>query len=74
MLPKQKNVAVYLRDSNISDRESYIFDCYVDTLEQLTTVIDEKSINLEHSYNELIYSAWAIGFLGVITILTEVIK
>ncbi|HGS4561392.1 TPA: hypothetical protein ACMDRZ_003653 [Vibrio cholerae] len=74
VLPKQGNVAVYLRDSNTSERDAYIFDCYVDTLKQLTKVIDDKSINLEHSYDELIYSAWAIGFLGVITILTEVLK
>ncbi len=74
VLPKQENVAVYLRDSNACQRDAYIFDCYVDTLKQLTKVIDEKSINLEHSYDELIYSAWAIGFLGVITILTEVLK
>ncbi|EHH2484569.1 hypothetical protein J7X22_004685 [Vibrio parahaemolyticus] len=74
VLPKQENVAVYLRDSSKEERESYIFDCYVHTLKQLTEVIDEKSINLEHSYTELICSAWAIGFLGTITIAIEVIK
>ncbi|MBF4377435.1 hypothetical protein, partial [Vibrio anguillarum] len=53
VLPKQENVAVYLRDSSACERDAYIFDCYVDTLKQLTKVIDEKSINLEHSYDEL---------------------
>ncbi|OCH13415.1 hypothetical protein A6E09_18690 [Aliivibrio fischeri] len=74
VLPKSSAAILYIKNSDDEERTSYIFDSYINTLEKLSIVIDDKSINLEHAYNELIYSAWALGILGFITIIIEVTK
>ncbi|ENM5736087.1 hypothetical protein DU972_003722 [Vibrio mimicus] len=74
VLPKSKLAADYILKSTEDKRSEYIFECYVGTLSQLSDVIDKKSINLEHAYNELTYSAWALGFLGVLTVIMEIVK
>jgi hypothetical protein len=46
----------------------------VDTLEQLATVIDEKSRNLELAYQELALSAWGLACAASITAFVEITK
>ncbi|PSV44052.1 hypothetical protein [Photobacterium indicum] len=73
VLPKSGAAAMYIQESTEQKRCEYIFECYVGTLSQLSEVIDNKSINLEHAYDELTYSAWALGILGIVTIGMEII-
>jgi hypothetical protein len=74
ILPKSREAAEYIKESDEEDRNEYIFNCHVDTLDELASVIDEKSKNLEYSYSELTLGAWAIGFLALITIIMEIVK
>jgi hypothetical protein len=74
VLPKSKKVTDYMESSTETECYKYIFECYVDTLPLLSAQIDLKSINLAHAYDELTYSAWALGILGFLTIMIEVTK
>ncbi|MGL4714044.1 MAG: hypothetical protein ACRCWP_16265 [Shewanella sp.] len=74
ILPKSKEAADYINQSDESERVEYIFNCYVDTLQALSKAIDEKSVNLTHAYEELTISAWGLVLLGVITITIEITK
>jgi len=74
ILPKSQAAADYIKLSEDNDREEYIFNCYVGTLKELSEVIDEKSVNLTHAYEELTISAWGLGLLGLITIVMEMSK
>ncbi|MEC6798169.1 hypothetical protein VXS03_13990 [Photobacterium sp. S4TG1] len=74
ILPKNRVAINYIRDADKDTSNEYVFNCYIDTLEALASVIDEKSQNLVHSYNELTLGAWAIGILALITIIMEIVK
>ncbi|WP_028111692.1 hypothetical protein [Ferrimonas kyonanensis] len=50
ILPKSQEAADYIKLSDESDRVEYIYNCYVGTIEQLSDVIDEKSVNLTYAY------------------------
>lgn len=74
ILPKSRASADYIMKSSEEESLDYVYGCYVSTLELLSDVIDEKSINLTHSYEELTLSAWFLGLLGLITIFMEIAK
>jgi hypothetical protein len=76
VLPKSREVAVYLKDINVNDtdREEFILNCHVDTIEQLKKTIDEKSINIEHAHEELTFSAWGVALLAILTVIIEATK
>jgi hypothetical protein len=71
VLPRSKEVSDYLLQVDDTDRENYIINCYIHTVEELSNAIEQKSINLEHSYNELILSAWLFIIFNFILMIME---
>lgn len=74
ILPKSAGAASYIKAVTKEAREDYIYNCYVDTLGELSNVIDEKSVNLTYAYEELTYSATALGLLALVSIIMEIFQ
>lgn len=55
---KSRENAEYIFNSSEPDAVEQIFDCYVNTTEELSEVIDRKAVKIEHAYNELAMSGW----------------
>ena len=71
---KSRKNADYLLKAEPDDAFIQMFDCYVDATQELHSVIDKKSINLEHAYDELILGAsLAVGFM-FLSVIMEVFK
>jgi hypothetical protein len=51
-----------------SAHQQHLYNCYIDTLEKLKSAIDEKSKPLDFAYEEMVYAAWALSLLAVISI------
>ena len=73
-LPCSKDASLYIKESDETERNEFLFDCYVDTTQNLYDAIDEKSHNLKLAYNEIVLSAWFAGALSFISIINKVIK
>ena len=74
VLPRSRLAAEYLAAVDAETHSKYLYSCYVDTLELLAKVIDEKSRNLELAYQELAISAWALAIAASLTIYVEIAK
>lgn len=71
-MPKSRSTAEYLSAVDEDAKQQHIYNCYIDTLEELAISLDEKSINLELAYNELVISAWMLGIAAALFIATEI--
>lgn len=74
VLPRSRVAMEYLAAVDADSQSTYLYNCYVDTLECLAKVIDEKSKNLELAYQELSISAWGLAVAASLTMLMEIIK
>ncbi|WP_230697865.1 MULTISPECIES: hypothetical protein [Stutzerimonas] len=74
VLPRSRLAAEYLAAVDAETYSTYLYNCYVDTLEQLAKVIDEKSKNLELAYQELAISAWGLAVAASLTVIMEIAK
>ncbi|WP_347505478.1 hypothetical protein [Pseudomonas anguilliseptica] len=74
VLPRSRLAAEYLAAVDAETHSTYLYNCYVDTVEQLAKVIDEKSKNLELAYQELAISAWGLAVAASLTIYMEIAK
>lgn len=73
VMPKSREAAEYIKAVEPKVRDEYIYQCYTDTLDKLSETIDQKSVNIEHAYDELSIAAWLLGLLGAITIIKEIV-
>lgn len=73
-MPSSKNVSDYFTENDEATNTKFIVESYTETIAKVWALIDTKSVNLEHSQNELTLSAWLAGALAIITIMIEVIK
>jgi len=72
---KDKENADYLLNADLKDAFEQMFSCYVDATQELDTVIDDKSKNLELAYEELFIGAgWVIGFILLTIIIRAKLK
>ncbi|HCG0885751.1 TPA: hypothetical protein NJH56_001534 [Pseudomonas aeruginosa] len=74
VLPRSRAAVEYLAAVDADSQSRYLYNCYVDTLEHLAKVIDEKSKNLELAYQELSISAWGLAVAASITAFVEITK
>ena len=74
VLPRSKAVSDYMLQVDDDDREEYITNCYIYTLEELASAIQDKAKNLEHSYNELVFSACFFFLFTIILAIMEFTK
>lgn len=74
VLPKSRESAEYLKASSEDEAFSYLFNCYVDTLEKVKKEIDQKSTYLEIAYQEVVISAWCLALVAAITVCMEIAK
>lgn len=74
VLPRSRITAEYLAAVDRDLQDSYVYTCYVDTLEKLAAAIDEKSRSLELAYQELAISAWGLAGVASITAFVEIAK
>ncbi len=74
VLPRSRAAAEYLAAVDSDSQYTYIYNCYIDTLERLAEVIEEKSRNIELAYQELSISAWGLAFSAVLTMIMEITK
>lgn len=74
VLPRSRETAEYLSAVDEETALRHIYNCYVDTLEKLSSEINVKSRNLELAYDELSMSAWCLGFIAILTICMEIAK
>ncbi|GAL28578.1 hypothetical protein JCM19239_5761 [Vibrio variabilis] len=72
-MPKSRETAEYIKAVEPKVRDEHIYQCYTDTLDKLSETIDQKSVNIEHAYDELSIAAWLLGLLGAITIIKEIV-
>ncbi|KRP84219.1 MULTISPECIES: hypothetical protein [Pseudomonas] len=70
-LPYSRQTIEWLKDADSSDHQQHVYNCYIGTLEKLKSAIDEKSKPLDFAYNEMVYAAWALSLLAVISITKE---
>jgi hypothetical protein len=73
-MPNNKDAAQYLKDVDGDDASSYIFKCYVDTIDALSKDIKTKADKLKIAYSDLILSAWCLSIVATVTIILEVQK
>ena len=73
-MPKSPPTADWLKVVSEDQQNEYIFNCYRATLSALTKAIDEKSMALEHAYNEIVISAWMLGITAAVYIAMELAK
>lgn len=74
VLPRSRAAVEYLSAVDVDSQSTYLYNCYVDTLECLSKVIDEKSRNLELAYQELSMSAWGLAVAALLTMFVEIAK
>lgn len=74
VLPRNRATAKYLSEVDEDAALKHIYNCYVDTLEDLYDKINQKSRNLELAYDEITISAWCLGFVAILISLMEVMK
>lgn len=74
VLPRSRTAAEYLCEVDEDSQSIYLYNCYVDTLERLATVINQKSRNLELAYQELSIGAWGLALTAALTMLMEMQK
>ena len=74
VLPHSRVAAEYLTTVDAETQSTYLYDCYIGTLEQLAKVINEKSKNLEFAYQELVISAWGLAIAASLSIYMEIAK
>jgi hypothetical protein len=72
MAAKSKKNADYLLNAEPKDAFEQMFSCYVDATQELDLVIEKKSINLEHAYDELLLGASLVVVFILLTITMEV--
>ena len=70
---KSKENAEYIFSASEQDVLEHIYDCYVNPIEELEHVINDKARNLELAYNELSISAWLIAVFSILIILKELL-
>ncbi len=71
---KSRENADYFLKAEPDDSFKQMFDCYVDATQELHSVIDKKSINLEHAYGELILGASSVVGFIILSVIMEVFK
>lgn len=69
---KSRENADYLLNAEAKDAFEQMFACYVDATQELHSVIEKKSINLEHAYDELILGASSVVVFIFLTVIMEV--
>ncbi|WP_308723945.1 hypothetical protein [Metapseudomonas otitidis] len=74
ILPKSRIALEYLSAIDEEEQDKYIYNCYVDTLDVLAGVIDEKAKNLELAYQELAIGAWLLAASLVYFAVLEIVK
>lgn len=74
VMPRSRATMDYLTAVGEELQIKHIYNCYVDTLEKLSVVIDDKSKALELAYQELNISAWLLSIAAALTIYTELSK
>lgn len=74
VMPKSRATAEYLSGASEEESLKHIYNCYVDTLERLSSQIEEKSKNLEIAYSDLTLSAWCLSLVAALTITLEIFK
>jgi hypothetical protein len=74
VLPRSRSTAEYLSEVDEDAASKHIYNCYVDTLENLSDEINQKSRNLELAYDEIAISAWCLGFVATLISFMEIIK
>lgn len=74
VLPRSRATAEYLASVDADSQSTHLYNCYVDTLERLAKIIDEKSNNLELAYQELAISAWGLAVAASIIMFVEIAK
>ncbi|MDY7560458.1 MULTISPECIES: hypothetical protein [unclassified Pseudomonas] len=67
-LPSSRETAEWMKNAAPNAYKQHLFNCYIDTLEKLKSAIDEKSKPLDFAYSEMVYAAWALSLLAVISI------
>ncbi len=73
-MPNNRNTAQYLMDVDGNDASSYIYKCYIDTIEALSEDIRKKAEKLKIAYRDLIFSAWCLSIVVALAIFSEVIR
>jgi hypothetical protein len=68
-LPSSRGTAEYLLAVDSEKQKLHIYNCCIDTLEELKKAIDAKSKPLELAYQELV---WGAGFFMLLAILTTI--
>ena len=71
VMPRSSATAIYLRESSDEEGEQHLFNCYVDTLENLAEAVNRKAKNVELAYGELTIAA---GLLGIWAILLTIME
>lgn len=71
--PKSRANADYILGTSDEKSLAHMIDCYVDTTEKLSVVIDRKAQNLEHAYNEMAIAAWISGLLVILIAIKELV-
>lgn len=74
VMPKSKAAALYLLECTDSERDQYIFNCYVDTTELLCSTNNEKAKYLEFAYEEIVLSATTISLFSLLILIMELSK
>lgn len=67
-LPSSRQTVEWMKAVDTSAHQQHLYNCYIDTLEKLKSAIDEKSKPLDFAYEEMVYAAWALSLLAVISI------
>lgn len=70
-LPSSRGTAEYLLAVNAEKQKLHIYNCYIDTLEELKKAIDAKSKPLELAYKELVWGAVFFMLLAILTTIRE---
>lgn len=70
-LPSSRRAAEYLLAVDSEQQKLHIYNCYIDTLEELKTAIDAKSKPLELAYQELVMGAGCFMLLAILTTIRE---
>jgi hypothetical protein len=71
VMPRSAETAKYLRESSEEESEQHLFNCYVDTLENLAEAVNRKAKNVELAYSELTITAWLLGVWAILLIIME---
>lgn len=69
---KSRDNAEYLVNASKEDAIKQIFECYVNPTGELAEVINTKTQNLEHAYNELSIGAWLVAIFSILLIGKEI--